>query len=165
MNRLHRIALALTPLALIAATPAGPSPAQIDATLLKAYGGYKSDAIDGPADWQKPVYSAEITAMIKAWNKHTGENLTAMSDYGWFCDCQDWDAKKFRWTRLSLRPLGAGRAEVKVRVNAGWDSASLQRLILVRQGQRWLVDDLFSDSVPTGIKATLRKELQEKPGE
>ncbi|WP_088307554.1 DUF3828 domain-containing protein [Novosphingobium sp. B 225] len=165
MNALHRLALALAPLALIAAAPAGPAPAQVDAVLLKAYGGYKSDADNGPADWQKPVYSAEVTTLIKTWDKHTGENLTALSDYSWFCDCQDWDAQKFRWTRLSLRSLGPNRAEVKVRVNAGWGSASLQRLILVRQGGRWLIDDLFSDSVPTGIKATLRQELKEKPGE
>lgn len=54
---------------------------------------------------------------------------------------------------------------MNVRINAGWDSSSTQRLVLVRQGGRWLIDDLFSDSVPTGIKATLREELAAKPGE
>lgn len=153
------------PLAALALIGAAPSPRAVDATLGQAYNSYKSDRIDGPADWQKKVYSAEVTALIAAWNRHTGENLTAMSDYSWFCDCQDWEAKKFRWTRLSLRTLGPNRAEVKVRVHAGWDSSSLQRLILVRQRGRWVIDDLFSESVPTGLKASLRKELKEKPGE
>lgn len=162
MNIAIRIALPLAALALIGAAPSRQA---IDATLGQAYNGYRSDRIDGPADWEKKVYSAEITSLIAAWNKHTDGVLTAMSDYSWFCDCQDFDAKKFRWTRLSLRPLGPDRAEVKVRVNAGWDSSSLQRLILVRQKGRWVIDDLFSQSVPTGLKAALRRELKEKPGE
>ena len=161
----HGLKAALLPLAALALVGAAPAPKAVDATLGMAYNSYKSDRIDGPADWQKKVYSAEVTALIAAWNRHTGENLTAMSDYSWFCDCQDWEAKKSRWTRLSPRALGPARAEAKVRVHAGWDSSSLQRLILVRQHGRWLIDDLFSESVPTGLKAALRKELKEKPGE
>ncbi|WP_374283518.1 DUF3828 domain-containing protein [Novosphingobium sp.] len=164
IRTIRALLLPLAAAALISASPAGPAPAQVDALLLKAYGGYKSASLDGPADWQKPVYSAETAALIRDWQKRVDDNLTSLSDFSWFCDCQDWDEKKFRWTRLSLRALGPNRAEVKLRVNAGWDNWSNQRLVLVRQGGRWLIDDLFSDSVPTGIKAILREELAAKPG-
>lgn len=165
IRTIRALLLPLAAAALISASPAGPAPAQVDALLLKAYGGYKSAGLDGPADWQKPVYSAETAALISAWRKRIDNNLTALSDFSWFCDCQDWDEEKFRWTRLSLRALGPNRAEVKLRVNAGWDSSSNQRLLLVRHNDRWLIDDLFSDSVPTGIKASLREELADKPGQ
>ncbi len=163
MNRFNTILLAAAAATVLVA--AGPPAQAIDATLGQAYNSYKSSRDDGPGDWEKKVFSAEVTALIKAWHKHTGDNLTALSDYGWFCDCQDWDAKKFRWTRLSLRTLGPDRVETKVRLAVGWNAGSVQRLILVRQNGRWLIDDLFSESTSKGLKADLRQELKEKPGE
>lgn len=165
MNRLLKIvALAALPVALGAAAPTGSVLTKVDATLGKAYNGYHR--ANGPAvsDWNQPVFSAETTRLIRAWKKHNREELTGLSDYGWFCECQDWDAKAFGWKRLAAKQIAPGKAEVKVRVTVGWSTSSTQRLILVPEGGRWLIDDLFSDSAPRGIKAGLHQELLEKPG-
>ena len=165
MNQVSKIAaLTVFSALLVAAAPAGPVLAKIDVTLGKAYNGYHR--ANGPAvsDWNQPVFSAETTRLIRAWKKHNGEELTGLNDAGWFCECQDWDAKAFGWKRLAADQLARGKAEVKVRVTVGWGTSSTQRLILVPEGGRWLIDDLISESAPQGIKARLRHELSEKPG-
>lgn len=161
--------LLLAALAVTLTTAAAPAPGvslpQVDATLTKAYGPYRTEE-GGDSDWRRPVFTSATTRLIRAWEKHNGEELTGLNDFGWFCDCQDWDAKKWSWKRQSLRVLGPGRIEVKVLINAGWSDTTVQRLIMVREGSRWLIDDLFiPESVPTGIKAELQQELTEKPGE
>jgi len=164
MNRLLKfLALATAPV-LLAAAPAGVSEKAIDATLFKAYGPYLKEN-GGESDWRRPVFSAETSRLIRTWERHNGEELTGLNDFGWFCDCQDWDWKKWAWKRQSVRALGPGKVEVLVRVNAGWGDFTQQRLIMVREGQRWLIDDLFiKESIPKGIKAEMRAELKEKPG-
>jgi hypothetical protein len=87
-----------------------------------------------------------------------------MSDYGWFCECQDWQAKKFSWKRTGIRQLAPGKLEVTVKVNPGWGDFVTQRLVMVLEGKRWVIDDLFSESAPKGVKAGMREELAETPG-
>lgn len=165
MNRLLKmLILAAAPVALIAAAPAAPVLAKIDVTLKKAYGGYLRESGPTGGDWDQPVFSAKTKALIRAWDKHNGEELTGLSSYGWFCECQDWQYKKFKYKRVAARQLAPGKVEVEVRLSAGWDDLLTQRLIMVNEGGRWLIDDLFSDSVPGGVKAELRQELKEVPG-
>jgi hypothetical protein len=163
MNRFVKLAALLAmPLALVAAAPAAPS-AAIDSTLTRAYGGYLTDKGPSGGDWDQPVFSVATTALIRQWDKHNGEELTGLTSYGWFCECQDWQAKKFRWKRTALRSLSADKVEVKVSVDPGFGEFVAQRLILVREGGRWRIDDLFSKSAPRGIKAEMRVELSEVP--
>jgi hypothetical protein len=163
MNRLIKfVALLALPAALLAAAPS--LFAQIDATLKRAYGGYMRESGPNGGDWDQPVFSAAATRLIRQWKRHNGAVLTGLSSYGWFCECQDWQARKFKYKRTDLRQLAPGKVEVKVQFTAGWDDFMTQRLILVREGGRWLIDDLFSDSVPKGVKAAMREELTEVPG-
>lgn len=164
MNRFAKIAAALAlSAALLAAGPPPPSTA-VDATLKRAYGGYLTEQGPSGGDWDQPVFSAATTRLIRQWDKHNGEELTGLSSYGWFCECQDWQAKKFKYKRTALRVLAPGKVEATVQFTAGWDDFMTQRLIMVKEGGRWAIDDLFSDSVPKGVKAALREELTEVPG-
>jgi hypothetical protein len=162
---LKTFALVALPALLIAASPAPSAQgATVDAALKRIYGGYLKESGSSGGDWDQPVFSAATTRLIKAWDKHNGEELTGMSDYGWFCECQDWLAKKFSWKRTGIRQLAPGKLEVTVKVNPGWGDLVTQRLILVLEGKRWMIDDLFSESAPNGVKAAMRQELTEKPG-
>ncbi len=165
MNRMLKfLVLAAAPAALIAAAPAGPVLVKVDATLKQAYGGYLRESGPTGGDWAQPVFSAKTRALIRAWDKHNGEELTGLSSYGWFCECQDWQARKFKSKRTQARQLAPGKIEVTVQFTAGWDDFMTQKLVMVSEGGRWLIDDLFSDSVPKGVKAALREELTEVPG-
>lgn len=158
------LALALAAALLPAAAVAKPAPGSIDAALAKAYGPYYTES-GGESDWDRPVWSASTRRLIQAWKRHIGEELTGLSDYGWFCDCQDWYWKQFNYRRIALRQKGQDRAEVTVRVRVMRGAVVAQRLAMVREGKRWVIDDLFNDSEPKGVKASLRRELREKPGE
>ena len=165
MNRLTKIAAAAAlPVLLLAAAPPGPVLGKVDATLKLAYGGYLRESGPNGGDWDQPVFTAETRRLIRAWKKHNGGELTGLSSYGWFCECQDWQAKKFKYKRIGARALGPARTEVTVQFSAGWDDLLTQRLVMVNEGRRWLIDDLFSDSAPKGVKAAMREELTEVPG-
>ncbi|WP_374530283.1 DUF3828 domain-containing protein [Novosphingobium sp.] len=164
MKPMRVVALCLLPFVLAAGKPApAVSERAVDATLSKAYGPYYKEN-GGDSDWYRPVFSASTKKLIRAWLKHNGDELTGLSDYGWFCDCQDLDWKSFSWKRTGLSVIAPGQIEVTVKVNVGWDSVVEQRLVMVREGGRWVIDDLFSDSAPQGIKAAMQQELTEVPG-
>ncbi|MFM5930049.1 MAG: DUF3828 domain-containing protein [Novosphingobium sp.] len=144
---------------------ASPAETGVDATLKRAYAGYFRASGQNGGDWDQPVFSAETTKLIRAWKRHNGEELTGLNDYGWLCECQDWEWKRFGFTRTALRQISPAKVEVKVRVNLGGNNRVDQRMILVLEGKRWLIDDLFSKTEPGGVKAAMRKELRGKPGE
>ena len=154
------------PLAALALTAAAPAPdAAIDATLKRAYGGYLKESGPAGGDWDQPVFTASTRRLIRQWQAHNGGELTGLNSYGWLCECQDWQWQKFAWKRASLRQIAPGKMEATVRVNPGWGDFVTQRLVLVREGKVWLIDDLFSKSEPKGVKAAMRRELLETPGE
>jgi hypothetical protein len=163
-NSLLRLSLPLAALAASTACTAkaeGPPVAEIDATLDRIYGHYARED-DPVADWETSVFTAANRKLISDWQDHIGDELTGLNDYGWFCECQDWDAKAFRAERRSIRDLGKGRVEVRVRVSIGWDAVRNQRLVLVREDGQWMVEDLFTRSEPGGIRKSLHRELAEK---
>jgi len=163
MNRLLKT-FALAAL-LIAASPApNPNAAAVDLTLKQAYGGYLKESGPTGGDWDQPVFSAQTTKLIKAWKKHNGEELTGLSSYGWLCECQDWQHSKFAWRRTDIRQLQKNVLVVTVKVNAGFGDWGTQKLTMVKEGQRWVIDDLSSESAPFGVKAAMREELAETPG-
>lgn len=157
------VAALLFPAIAGAKPPPKGAPGSIDAALALAYGPYYTEN-GGESDWDRPVWSTPMRRLIRAWKRHNGEELTGLSDYGWFCDCQDWYWKQFDYRRIAQRPLGPARTEVTVRVTVMRGAVVKQRLIMVREGKRWVVDDLFNDSEPKGVKAALRQELRETPG-
>lgn len=149
-------------LLLTAASPAPPAK-DIDRTLARIYGPYRTADNSSP-DWESPVWSAAMSKLITAWQKHIGDELTGLNDYGWFCECQDWDEKTFRWTRTGMRALSPGRIEVTVQVRPGAEVRNTQRLVLVREGMSWKLDDLTSQSAPQGVRKALQDEIAEPVG-
>ncbi len=155
-------ALLLAP-ALIAAAPVPAETARgVDAALDRAYGPYVRE--ENPrSDWNRPAFTTTTRRLIAAWQKHVDGNLTPMGSYGWFCECQDFDRKAFRWQRTALKAIGPGRAEARVRVTFAKHSSFTQRVILVREGARWAIDDLYAENLTRGLKSALRTELSEPP--
>ena len=145
---------------LVAAAPAPtvPSNAEIDTTVQRISGHYSRDATN-TADWARPLFTTAATKQIRIWQKHIGNNLTSLNDYGWFCECQDWDSSAFKARRTAVKALGPDRIEVSVSVLIGEGVTRRQRLVLVKEAGRWMIDDLFSSTVPKGMRADIRREL------
>lgn len=157
--------IALMPAALAAAAPPVPGSAGVEVTLKRAYAGYFKASGGEGGDWDQPVFTARTTRLIRQWKAHNGEELTGLNSYGWLCECQDWQWQKFAWKRTGIKQLAPGKLEVTVKVNPGFGDFLTQRLIMVREGKRWLIDDLFSESAPGGVRAAMQQELKETPGE
>lgn len=108
--------------------------------------------------WDMPVYSAELEAKITRWEAGIPDGeLENLNSFDWLCECQDYDAAKFR-AEFFVLPARPGRmAGVDVGLNLGWDDPELQssRLVLIRENGRWLVSDLFSDTFPVGLAKEL----------
>ena len=165
MTMLRTIGLLMLPLALGAAAPApGALEQQVEVTLRKAYGPYQTRQ-GGGRDWLRPVFTTSTRQLIRAWQKHVGSEPYGINDHGWFCDCQDWDERAFGWKRLAIKQLAPGRVEVRVRLTIVRGTTSEQRLVLVREGTTWAVEDMFTQTVPKGIRAAMREELRGPPGE
>ena len=143
---------------LVAAAEPAPLERDVDSTLHRIYDPY-SRASYRDVDWDRPVFSRGTRRLIRQWQVHIGKALTIYNDFAWFCACQDWDAKAFRFERRSIVERAEGRAEVMVHVVTGFDGFSDQSLTLVREHGRWVIDDMTSESMPAGLIAGLREEL------
>lgn len=123
---------------------------------------FRKPSIGDRTDWTRPVYSAKLTQLIAAWRRTVSARRfrSSLDQDGWFCPYQDWDGARFRVLGRSIRPLSDGQVEADVRFNLVDGGAALDtRLIMARQGERWKVADLFSDTLPLGLAAALRAEI------
>jgi hypothetical protein len=124
-----------------------------------------TSAMDG--DWAKPIYSRATSQLIAQWEKGlSSDEVEDLNGFGWFCECQDYDEKRFK-VRLTAAPVagaGAGRAVVNAAVDLGFGQphdARRLKLTLVKEAGRWLIDDVTSQSFPKGVKVELRKAIAE----
>jgi hypothetical protein len=142
--------------------PAPQSP-RIDGMLTTLYRPYSRDpaASSAIADWDMPVFSAATARLIAQWKQgFSDDQVLDLQDFGWFCECQDWDPKVYR---LTIEPHGeptGDRADVSVRLVIDADGERRSRLRLVRENGAWRVDDLSSKSFPHGLKAALRDDVR-----
>ncbi|HEY8603436.1 DUF3828 domain-containing protein [Tsuneonella suprasediminis] len=128
---------------------------------LALYDGYRGNGNVTAADWELPVFSADLTRIIAAWMaKNEAGDVTELSDFGWFCECQDWDQQGFKVKPLSVKQNG-DHATIRMRVRAGWGSSVEQRLTMVRENGRWLLDDMTTPSMPNGLRAALHETLSD----
>ncbi len=143
---------------LIAGAPASAQdPLAARASATAVYGLYTGDddSYVGP-DWEMPVYSAETSALIAQWEELLPDGeVDDLNSAGWFCECQDWGPD----FTVMLEPSNFedGKPVYTVYVDSGWGDQSIQTLSMVHEGNRWLVDDLVTQSMPDGLKAELRK--------
>lgn len=108
--------------------------------------------------WDMPIYSAELEAKISRWEAGIPDGeLEDLNSFDWLCECQDYDAAKFR-AEFYVLPARPGRmAAVDVGLNLGWDDPQLlsSRVVLTRENGRWLISDLFSETFPVGLAKEL----------
>ena len=144
------------------------SEAQVDPAVAAIFAPYsvETDGSAGDADWDRPVFSAETTDLIAQWKlRWVDWEVAELQDFAWFCGCQDWDNANFR---AVIEPHGApvaGRIEVPVAVNLGWDTPDRHmRLVMEVENGKWLLDDLYWEDSPDGLKAQLKQAICSQPG-
>lgn len=153
--RLYLLALAFaapTPALATADTPA--------AAVQAIYAPYANPRVEPPTSWERPVFSAGTRALIGRWQAVAPEDEPDdLSDGDWFCQCQDWDARNFRVRIASVRQVNPQRAEVQVSLEIGWNARRQARLVMVREGGSWKLDDMFDSYLKGGLKAQIRATI------
>lgn len=152
--------IVLAPLLLAAALPAADSSA-IDTVLARVFTPYR-DANNGEAAWERPVFSAATARLIAHWQRVMPEGeLDGLNDGDWFCQCQDWDPGRFRYSVRGRELAGKGIARVQVRAVIAQDAVRDARFTFVREKAGWRLDDMVSRDFPKGLKAALRQTIAE----
>jgi len=132
-----------------------------DATVVALFEPYTREyRQDDPADWDRPIYTPAVRQLIETWKQgFNDEEVADLQDFGWLCECQDWDEKTFNATVQPHPAPANGRVEVPVEVAIGWDEVRSARYALVLDDGRWLVDDVRSEAFPDGLQAALRQAI------
>ena len=116
------------------------------------------------ADWDRPIFSASLRALIERWKQDfTDEGPLELQDFGWFCECQDWDAAKFEVEVLPHPAPKNGRVEVTARFDPGWDETRDMTFSLVDEGGKWLIEDIKAGSFEGGLRASLGRAIATGP--
>ena len=137
-----------------------------DGTVKTVFQPYQtpSDAESSEADWDRPIFSASLRALIERWKQDfTDEGPLELQDFGWFCECQDWDAAKFEVEVLPHPAPKNGRVEVTARFDPGWDETRDMTFELVDEGGKWLIDDIKAGSFEGGLRASLGRAIATGP--
>lgn len=136
--------------------------AALDASVAGIFAPYRKPEVDATPSWERPIYTAEVRALIARWQQvmPKGE-VDALNDGDWLCQCQEFDRRNFRAVPLATRGLGASAAEVRLRVDLGWGARRATRLLMKREGGSWLLDDFFGPDFPKGLKQKIRETIKE----
>jgi len=133
--------------------------AGVEAAVAAIYRPY-GQAGDPDATWDRPVWSAEVAALIGRWKKVMPEDEPdELGDGDWLCLCQDWDAEAFRARLLSSEVVRPDAARVRVQLDLGSGVTRETRLNMLRQAGQWKIDDLFAADFPRGLKQALRETI------
>jgi Protein of unknown function (DUF3828) len=155
-------------LALLAAAPAPVKLSPADDAAVRAavraiYRPYATkDAATTPAAWDYPIYAQATNALIASWKKATAnpDEVTAMSDFDWLCQCQDYDYKTAKITGITTRSIRGG-AEANVLFTPGWKEKSQLRLMMVKEKGRWMISDMVFENDRTPLTSLLRQAIAE----
>ncbi len=166
MTHLPRLAAACAAALMLAA--AAPPPlalaladrAAIQTMINRLYAPYRA-ATPPQGDADPRLYSVRTRALIAQWKaKRPADELTDLADADWLCQCQDWDSRAFRAVPGAMRATAPGRAEVELTTRLAANAQQRLRLILVREGGQWRVDDLHFNADPrNALRARLGAEL------
>lgn len=143
--------------------PAASAP-DVAASVAAFYAPYKRAFAPGdPADWDRPIFSADLRRLIARWKAgFSDEEVAELQDFSWLCECQDWDSEAFEvGIEPHARPAD-GRVAVETGVAIGWNETRRQRLELVVEGGEWLIDDIRAESFPDGLKAALARAIEHR---
>ncbi len=123
-----------------------------------AFASYMGNGGEAVADWERPIFSRQTAALIGVWEKGLkSDEVEDLNDFGWFCECQDFDEAKFKANLTVHHTAGQTRALVDAAVDIGFGEAPrILHLAMVQEDGRWLIDDVRSDSYPKGLQRELR---------
>lgn len=150
---------ALAALLLAAAAPSAADRAALDAEITRIYRIYSTGDHDVAA-WDRARFSAQTAALIARWKRvMPTDEVDDLNDGDWFCLCQDWEG--MRWAIAARRFEGPNRASATVRLTfPGGSGRREARLLFVREGGGWKLDDLFAAAdFPRGLKQALRETI------
>jgi hypothetical protein len=135
-----------------------PTPASTpEATIASIYAPYSEEGA-GTASWEYPIYTAEVAQLIDRWLAVLpADEPDELNDGDWLCQCQDWDAKRFRAVVTGRRALRRGVVQVSVRLDLGHGEPRTARFVLRREAGAWKVDNLFAADFPRGLKQAIRE--------
>jgi len=153
----------IVPLLLIAAAaPSDADRSEVEARVVTIFGPYAGPA-DAVAAWDRPIFSAEVSALIGRWKAVIPEGEPdGLNDGDWLCQCQDWDAEDFQATIVSIVMTGDGTAEVEVSLDLGFggsESTRPARLTLKREQGVWQIDEIVAEGFPHGLEQALRETI------
>jgi Protein of unknown function (DUF3828) len=131
---------------------AGGDPVSTITTIYKAYQAAPDTAPDVGA-----VYSPRLQQLIDADRKNTPEGEVGKIDWDVFVDGQEWKIGKLNVTLVSEAADGA---QVRAQFN-NFDEPKEILFDLVRDGDRWLIDDV--QSTTRGKRWTMSKALTGAP--
>jgi hypothetical protein len=138
----------------------------IDATVEGFFAPYRHELEVGPddPDWDRPIYTADLRALIGRWKQvFSDEEVAELQDFGWLCECQDWDSAKFRVEVLPHPDPADGKVEVTARFDPGWNETRDMTFALVDEGGQWLIDDIRAGSFGDGLRAALAGAIERAP--
>lgn len=144
------VLIAFVPMSAGAETVDGPA-----AAIAAIYKAYQNAPSTGP-DVGK-VYSARMQALIDADAKATPEGEVGKIDWDVFVDGQDWEISELKITTVSEK---GDQAQVSASFLNMGDPREMM-FDLVREGGRWLVDDV--QSLKPGGRWTMSKILTGAP--
>jgi hypothetical protein len=147
--------------------PAGdPAPAASAPDLAAPVGTFyepytRAFAAGDPADWDRPIFSADLRRLIERWKTgFSDQEVAELQDFAWLCECQDWDHTTFKATvEPAMRPAGT-TTTVDVDLDIGWGEKREAELHLVLEGGAWRIDDIRSVAFPEGLRAALATAIE-----
>lgn len=125
---------------------------------------YMTQGAEPPSDMDpRPDYSAALNRAIAAWRVATVEQgVTALSEAGWICSCQDWDATRARLTIVGSDATDRGYAVETLFSADGSGSGASVRFLMIEEAGRWTVDDIIFAGNETSVRAALADETNSR---
>ncbi len=153
--------IALTLIALSTAASSKPM-SPIETVIRKTLAPYSDPNIVAPDYLHTAPWSAQIRALIKRWeNTGKADEVTSLSGGDWLCQCQDWDNKMFRVTRVktSRGKGGSFIADTQFMVSAS--EPRRLKYVMIWEDGAWHIDDLIFMGDAKTLKAQLRSEIKD----
>jgi hypothetical protein len=127
------------------------------------YTPYSSD--NAPAPWETKHFSPKLAKLISQWRiAIKGQEMTNMTSYDWFCQCQDYDAKTARLGDVRIfHSIAGGPVSAEVDFHPGWEAANPPLIIELAKSKSggWLVNDLIFEG-DVRLTTQLKREIKTK---
>jgi Protein of unknown function (DUF3828) len=139
----------------IAKKPSIADETAVRALIKNVYAVYLKQPTEPGSEMAELPHTKSLKILLEHWQSLlTKDEVTTLSDFDWFCQCQDWDAKTAHIESQTYTARGQDKIDANVRFSAGWDEGASLRFMFSRENGVWKLDDLkFTDG------DTLRKSL------